>query len=114
MRMSTTPRDLPRIRLFGSSVRVGSGGALPEIVARGESPDAAALWEHAAKDRGAAVACGIRRPQSAADCDGNVMAEGNVSAESNEKMISPAVADPPDVKNRPLPAPLETLWTKTG
>jgi transposase len=33
--------------------------ALLLAVARGESPDAAALWEHAAKDRGVTVAGGI-------------------------------------------------------
>jgi predicted outer membrane repeat protein len=39
------------------------------------------------------------------------MAERNVSAESSETMISPAVADP---TGRALSAPLETLRTKTG
>ena len=53
--------------------------------AGGESSDAAALREHAAKDRDAAVASGIGRVQSAADCDGDVVAEENVSAESSKK-----------------------------
>jgi hypothetical protein len=70
-------------------------------VAGGESSDAAALREHAAENRDAAVTSGIVRVQSATDCDGDVVAEGNVSAESSEKMISPAVADPPDVKPSP-------------
>jgi hypothetical protein len=55
--------------------------------------------------------------QSTADCDGDVVAEGNVSAESSEQMISPAVADPPDVKTTLLrrrwkhygPKPAKTL-----
>ncbi len=70
-------------------------------VAGGESSDAAALREHAAENRDAAVTSGIVRVQSATDCDGDAVAEGNVSAESSEKMISTAVADPPDVKPAP-------------
>jgi hypothetical protein len=48
----------------------------------------------AAADRGAAVAGGIGRVQSAADFDDDVVAEGNVSAQSIGKMIFPAVAGP--------------------
>ena len=62
-------------------------------------------------------ASGIGRVQSAADCDGDVVAEGNVSAESSKKMISPAVADPPEVNpsrpgaagNTVDPKPAKTL-----
>ena len=39
------------------------------VAAGGESPDAAALWRHAAKDRDAAVAGGIKRPRSGANFD---------------------------------------------
>jgi hypothetical protein len=84
---------------------------LPLAAAGGESYGAAALREHAAKDRDDAVASRIGRVQSEADCDGDIVAEGNVSAESSEKMVSPAVADH-RTRNRPLPAPPETLWTK--
>jgi len=66
----------------------------------------------AAEDRGAAVAGGIGRVQSAADFDDDVVAEGNVSAQSIGKMIFPAVAGPQDVKPT-LPAPPKTPWTKT-
>ena len=41
------------------------------------------VCKHAAEDRGAAVADGIRRAQSAADFDDDVVAEGNVYAESS-------------------------------
>src|SRR6266481_8968417 len=54
----------------------------------------------AAEDRGAAVAGGIGRVQSAADFDDDVVAEGNVSAQSIGKMIFPAVAGPQDVSLR--------------
>ena len=54
-------------------------------VAGGESSDAAVLREHAAENRDAAVTSGIVRVQSATDCDGDAVAEGNVSAESSKK-----------------------------
>ena len=43
--------------------------ALLLAVARGESRDVAALWEHAAKDRGVTVAGGMRRAQRGANFD---------------------------------------------
>jgi hypothetical protein len=49
-------------------------------------------------NRDAAVASAIVRVQSATDRTGDVMAEGNVSTESSEKMIFPAVVGSPDVK----------------
>ncbi len=64
--------------------------------------NAAALREHAAEDRGAAVAGGIGQVRSAADFDDDVVAEGNVSAKLNGQMIFLAVAGPPDVKPSPL------------
>ena len=77
--------------------------------------DAAPLREHAAKDCDAAVASRVGRVQRAADCDSDVVAEGNVSAESNESNDLSGRCGPPDVKPPPPgAAPLATLWTKTG
>ena len=77
--------------------------------------DAPPLREHAAKDCDAAVASRIGRVQRAADCDGDVVAEGNMSAESSENNDLPGRCGPPDVKPPPPgAAPLATLWTKTG
>jgi hypothetical protein len=51
----------------------------------GETSDAAVVCRHAAEDRGAAVAGGIRRAQSRADFDDKAGAQGGVSAESSGK-----------------------------
>src|SRR5216683_6059169 len=83
------------------------------VAAGGEPSDAAVVCRHAAEDRSAAVAGGIRRAQSGADFDDDARAQGKVSAEPFGKRASPGVACPPDA-NQPLPAPLETPWTKTG
>jgi hypothetical protein len=67
----------------------------------GEPPDAAALREHAAKDRDAAVAGVIGRVQSGADFDNDAGAQEEVSAEPFGKRAAPGVACQSDAKPAP-------------
>ena len=69
--------------------------------AGGEPSDPAAVCRHAAEDRSAAVAGGIRRAQSGADFDDDARAQGKVSAEPFGKRASPGVACPADAKSAP-------------
>ena len=71
------------------------------VAAGGEPSDAAVVCRHAAEDRGAAVAGGMRRAQNGTDFVGNDGAQGEVSAESSGKSTFSGVACPPDAKPPP-------------
>src|SRR5712692_1982762 len=115
-RRSSAPRASARAAASSNSLPTASVTATRRLELEEITPLSVAAYVEqlgtAAEDRGAAVAGGIGRVQSAADFDDDVVAEGNVSAQSIGKMIFPAVAGPQDVKPT-LPAPPKTTWTKT-
>ena len=80
------------------------------VAAGGEPPDAAAVCRHAAEDRGAAVAGGMRRAQREANFDDDAGAKGKVSAEPFGKRAARGVARPSDAK----PAPSRRRWEHRG
>jgi len=88
-------------RLVKSGGRLLKTCALLLVAAGRGASDAAAVCRHAAEDRGAAVAGGIRRAQSGADFDDNAAAQGEVSVESSGKSTFSGVACPPDAKPPP-------------
>ena len=61
--------------------------ALLLVAAGREPPDETALWEHAAKDRGVAVAGGIRRVHRGANLDDGAGLAGEVSADAPGKRV---------------------------
>src|SRR5208282_2820117 len=81
------------------------------LVAAGRgASDTAAVCRHAAEDRGAAVAGGIRRARRGANFDDDAGAKGKVPAEPFGKRASPGVACPSDAK----PIPSRRLWKHRG
>jgi hypothetical protein len=100
-------------RLVKTGGRLIKHAPLLLVAAGGESPDAAALRQHAAQDRDAARAGGIRRAQSGADLNDDAEAKGAVSAQPREKRIISRRCVPAGGETGPL-ASLETPWTETG
>ena len=90
-------------RLVKTGGRLVKTCALLLAAAGGEPSDAAALRQHAAADRGAAVAGGIRRAQSGAIFDDDAEAKGEVPAESMQRTgLFQALRCPPEAKTAPL------------
>src|SRR6266851_1892916 len=110
-RRSSAPRASARAAASSNSLPPASVTATRRLELEEITPLSVAAYVEqlgtAAEDRGAAVAGGIGRVQSAADFDDDVVAEGNVSAQSIGKMIFPAVAGPQDVKPTDSPCAAE-------
>ena len=83
------------------------------VAAGGEPFDAAAVCRHAAEDRGAAVAGGIRRVQSRAEqISMMTLGRRKKCLRSRLEKSHFRALHARQMRNRPLPAPLERPWSK--